>query len=154
MDTIAFKVVTPNPEWLPQVEIYINDRRLIDMVREVELPYAMREGHPDIAGGYMGLRPDMVFFPSRHFLGGHTEDFTYTTKTEILACEACGEIICWPLLVQIDVHENTIVWRDFEQPHRKENSREGSILGHWSYDQFGPFVFDKEQYLSALAKPQ
>lgn len=154
MDTIAFKVVTPNPEWRPQVEIYINNRRLIDMVREVELPYAVRENHPDIAGGYMGLSPDIVFFPSPHFLGDHTEDFPYTTKTGILACEACGEIICWPLLVQIDVGEDTVIWHDFEQPHRKAGSVLGSLLGHWQYERLGPFEFDKEQYLSALVKPQ
>ncbi len=152
MDTITFKVVTPNPEWRSQVEIYIHDRRLIDMVREVELPYAEREGHPDIAGGYMGLWPDIVFFPSHHFLGGHTEDFPHTTKTEILACEACGQILCETLLVQIDVGEDTIVWHDFEQPHRKAGSVLGLLLGPWQYDQLGPFVFDKEQYLSALAK--
>jgi hypothetical protein len=154
MDTIAFEVVTPNPEWRPQVEIYINNRHLIDMTREIELPYAKREDHPEIAGGYMGLSPDIVFFPSLHFLGGHTEDFPHTTKTEILACDGCGEIICWPLLVQIDVGEETVVWHNFEQPYRTVGSVTGSLLGPWQYDQLGPFVFDKEQYLSALTNSQ
>lgn len=152
MDTITFKVkpIDMDGKEFPFVDIYINDRNLIDIVSEIELPYATHEGHPDIAGGYMGLSPNTVFFPSRHFLGGHMAEISDTQKTEIFACGSCGEVGCWPLLVQISVHENIVVWHDFEQPYRDKDSR----VSHWQYDKLGPFVFDKEQYLSALTRQQ
>jgi hypothetical protein len=37
------------------VQILIDGRDLIDLVRAIELPFATAEGHPDIAGGYSGL---------------------------------------------------------------------------------------------------
>ena len=37
------------------VSIFINDKNLIDIVREIELPYATKEGCPQIAGDYSGL---------------------------------------------------------------------------------------------------
>jgi len=46
------------------------------------------------------------------------------------------------LLAQVEVSADTVVWSDFEQPHRK----------NWRYDSFGPFVFDREQYKSALSE--
>ena len=45
MDTIRFELKHPN-----EVAILINDRDLIEMLREVELPFATREGHPSMAG--------------------------------------------------------------------------------------------------------
>lgn len=40
------------------------------------------------------------------------------------------------------VSEDTVVWSDFEQHHRK----------NWRYDSFGPFVFDRGQYEAALSE--
>ena len=60
--------------------IYINDRSLIDIVKEIEMPYAQMEydariekGEPkdlsSIAGDYMPLPLSIVGFPSKHLLG-------------------------------------------------------------------------------------
>jgi hypothetical protein len=34
---------------------WVNGISLIEMAREVERPFATREGHPELAGGYRGL---------------------------------------------------------------------------------------------------
>jgi len=130
------------------VDIYINGRNLIDIAKEVEIPFAKAEGHPDIAGGYMGLPPEGVFYPSKHLLGEPNRRFGYTDKTTVLVCGSCGEGGCWPLEVKITVSEDKVVWSDFGQPHRGPYSKSS----HWKYDNLGPFIFDRKQYESELRK--
>ena len=127
------------------VSISINGRDLVQIVREMKLPFAARDGKPDLAGGYVGLSPSEVFFPSRRFLG---ESKTYydndspDDKLAVLGC-GCGEVACWPLLVRITLREDTVIWSDFEQPHRR----------HWRHHGLGPFLFDRSRYLDALQRP-
>ena len=138
------------------VEIFINNRNLVDIVREVELPFAQQESKPDLAGSYVGLPPEDIFSPSRRLLGepstyydhDHSED-----KLAVLGC-VCGEPGCWPLLVRITVEENVVIWDGFEQPFRSKGPysiSEGRAIP-WEYDLLRPFVFDKAQYLSELSK--
>jgi hypothetical protein len=107
----------------------------------VELPFATREGKPDLASNYAGLPPEVIFLPSPRLLG---EPTTYcdhdSTEGEIavLGC-VCGEPGCWPFRVEIALRDDVVVWSGFEQPHRA-----------WRYDELRPFVFDRTQYLSAL----
>ena len=51
------------------VFIFINERDLVQIVREMKLPFAARDGKPDLVGGYVGLSPNEVFLSSRRFLG-------------------------------------------------------------------------------------
>lgn len=157
------------------VHIYINDQNLLDLIREYELPFAEKEGHPDIAGGYGGLPVEDIFFPSRLLLGelprvsieilaerfnlspeALMEQFDLSSerlnelngspeKVSILDCDSCGPSGCWPLKVKITVEEDRVIWSDFEQPFRSEDSHT-----HWNYDKFGPFVFDRQQYEQQL----
>lgn len=46
------------------IQYWINGRDLLEMVREMEAPFAAREGHPDIAGGN-GAPPLREFDESR-----------------------------------------------------------------------------------------
>ena len=73
MDTIAF-VDEGNPDI--GVRIIINGRELIQMVRDIELPFATREGHPGIAGDYSYFGPLFVFSPARHFYGEPAQEWT------------------------------------------------------------------------------
>ena len=50
------------------VDLVINNQRLIDLVREVELPFAEAEGRPEHAGEYQNLPVQAVFLPSRYLL--------------------------------------------------------------------------------------
>jgi hypothetical protein len=128
-------------EW---VALRVNGRDLADLVRDVELPYAERDGQPDIAGSYMGLSPREALHPSRHLLddpdlGLSAHD---TTKTTLLACGGCGEPGCWPLLADVRVEDDVVRWSSFEQPYRPK----------WDLAALGPFTFERSQYEAALRR--
>ena len=130
-----------------EVNIFINGRNLIDMIREIELPFATAEGYACIAGGYVGLPKSVALPPSQQLLGKPDEDFSSNGgRTCLLVCSACGESICWPLQANIIVTDTEIIWTDFSQPYRARKDQK-SI---WSYKGFGPFHFSKQQYLKAL----
>jgi hypothetical protein len=61
------------------------------------------------------------------------------SRVPLLGC-SCGDWGCWPLLAGIFASEETLVWKDFEQPHRPSRDYAG----------FGPFRFDRVQYESAV----
>lgn len=124
-----------------EVDIVINGRELIDLVREVELPFAEAEGQPELADRYQNHTSDIIFLPSRHFLPETGADIT-----DVFIC-FCGESYCWPLRAQITVEEERITWSDFHQPHRRDPK--GPV---WRYDGLGPFVFDRRQYEAELGK--
>jgi hypothetical protein len=148
MDTLRLKVgkrEDPADGLVDAVNVFVNGRDLMEIARETEFPFATRDGKPDLAGNYVGLRPEEVLLPSRRLLG---EPETYYDsdgpegKLAVLGC-VCGEPGCWPLLVRIAMLDGAVVWSDFEQPHRPA----------WRYDNLGPFVFDRSRYLAWLRRP-
>ncbi|MCL4264640.1 MAG: hypothetical protein KJ069_15560 [Anaerolineae bacterium] len=143
MDKIEFKIKDKHK--YPEIEIFINEKDFIVVLRDHEMPFAETEGHPNIAGSYMGLQPHLVLPPSRHFFGDPDPNYDdyhdIDGKTAVLVCGRCRTSVCWPLLVKIIIMEEMIVWKDFSQPHRKDS---------WKYDLFGPFEFDRTQYEMAL----
>ncbi len=60
-------------------------------------------------------------------------------EATVLFCD-CGEPGCWPLLARIVATPETVTWQQFRQPYRDQ----------WSYEQLGPFVFDREEYDDAI----
>ncbi len=150
MDTIQFDL-EPAAKGLvsPTINIYINEIELVELVSQIELPSAKSEGHPELAGAYMGMNIDDVNIPLNHFLGSPAEYLSYDDKVQILQC-ACGESGCWPLVSRIYVTDDLVTWSDFENPHRngKGNSR------IWHYENFGPFRFDLSQYKNAMKSLQ
>ena len=50
-------------------DIFVNGRNLEVIVKEIELPFAAREGRPHLAGSYAGLPPGEMLRPSRRLLG-------------------------------------------------------------------------------------
>jgi hypothetical protein len=130
-----------------EVNIFINGRNLIDMVREVELPFATAEGSACIAGAYMGLPKSVALSPSQQLLGRPEEGFQGKGgRTCLLICSECGESICWPLQAKVIITDTEIIWTHFIQPYRASTDQK-SI---WKYEEFGPFRFSKQQYLKAL----
>jgi hypothetical protein len=145
VDTIRFEISEIEvPAWglIDSVDIFVNDRNLVDIVREVELPFAARGGKPRLAGTYIGLLAEDVFLPSPRLLGEPVKFYDYDSsngKIAVLGC-VCGDVGCWPFRVRIELREDVVIWDGFEQPHQPK----------WRYDQTNPFVFDRTQYLSAL----
>lgn len=135
MNSIVLRIHPKNTanidDW-DAVNIFIDGIDLRDMIKTIESPFAKAEGHPDIAGGYCGLSPqEWMDLPEQEDDG----------RSAIMGCQ-CGYVGCWPLRVRITFFEDTVIWSDFEQPHRPE----------WKYDRLGPFVFSRKQYEAAVAK--
>lgn len=165
MDTITVRqsdklyVHWPEGGGFQQIEILINSVPLIELVREVELPYAEEEFDQRIAegesiddlgprgvlaGDYHYLPPSIALPPSQNFFGepyNHglvTElDAPINQKSLILSC-TCSVIECWFLLANITLDSQSVIWSNFQQFHR-----------YWIYD-LGPFIFDRDQYTAAF----
>ena len=129
------------PGYRYNAHIYIDGRSLIEMVREVELPYALAEGSTDIAGSYAWLDIDTL---NSNILNLPRNYNVEEEKATLLGCP-CGEDLCWPFSVRIKNEGDKIVWTDFEQSHRNKESD-----NYWSYDGLEPFIFDLEQYVGQL----
>ena len=151
MDALEFRLVPPAEHaWepdSPDLVILVNGRELIDLIHEVELPFARAEGSPGIAGGYAWLPARLVLPPARHFLGEPVPLYGGSAKAALLEC-SCGVPGCWPLYARIEVAERTVAWRDFEQPHRSPDRGRSSS---WSYDGLS-FRFDRAAYEAELRR--
>ena len=138
MDVLDLRVVRPARSPYDIARLLINGRDLVDLVAAFEEGFAAT-----LAGKYEPLRAEELIAPSRHLLG--EPDRLYQDaegRVALLGCE-CGESGCWPFVARIEVAEEHVTWRDFAQPHRPQ----------WSYESFGPFVFDRTAYEAALRSP-
>lgn len=116
-----------------ELHILINGQSLIDLVRTVELPFAEAEGKPDIAGKY-GWLCDVDCEIQR----------LKTEECMLLGCN-CGIPDCWPLTARVSLAEDIVCWSRFLNWHRTE--------GHanpWDHSALGPFIFDRQQYETAV----
>lgn len=142
---LTTQVLSYSDEPTLEVAWVINGRPLVDIIRDIELPYAIAQGTPSKAGGYMGHHPDYIR-RIRYELLGLVTPTDYDGKVPILGC-VCGFVDCWPLLARITTTEQQVTWSEFEQPYRSE--RKPPV---WRYDELGPFVFNRIQYEAEVAK--
>lgn len=93
------------------------------------------------SGGYAGLVPAHFRFEdlTQYYLGIETQQWPRPEHAWLLGCD-CGEVGCWPLAARITLTEGTVEWSHFQQPHRPSRS----------YDDFGPFLFDRQSYDAAV----
>jgi hypothetical protein len=113
------------------VNIFINKRNLRDTVKNVEKPSATKDGQPELAGSYSGIEPI-------EFLENLADDAEFHY---ILGC-SCGVTECWPLEVEIEKTNDTVVWRNFSNYHRS----------HWNWSQMPELIFDRKQYENEIDK--
>lgn len=158
MNTIEFRVfrrsVSATPGTRSPAGIVVDGVPLVDLVRELELPYAEAEeadragDFPDyppgkfaqeLAGDYAPLSTKFNW-PSRHFLGEPVElpHGGDDGETMLLGC-TCGINDCWALLATIVLTEESVTWSGF-----RNNSRD------WDLSGLGPFVFSRSQYEASL----
>jgi hypothetical protein len=117
----------------------INAARLKNLAKQVELPFAIAEGHKSIAGSYEGLALAVVEHPSDHYRGRPTLSWFEDGDTVLLGCE-CGEWGCWPLTADIKYGEQLVRWSNFRNGHRAD----------WGLSGLGPFEFDRTAYDAAI----
>ena len=141
-DILSFSVI-PHVRWSTRpwsVIPNVNDVRLTELVTEFE----QKEQFEEPIGGYGGLLPDYFSYgPLERYFLADFEPGSYFEKYGIyfLGCH-CGEVGCWPLRGQIITQGDSVIWRNFKQPHRHNRD----------YSRFGPFVFDIQQYKESIAK--
>src|SRR4051794_39068212 len=124
------------------VEIVLDGVGLIDRLRQIERPFAEREGSPQLAGEYAWLSARTTFLPSRHFLGDTRPCLRDGEDVVLLVCP-CGCEGCWDFVCRISVAAETVTWDGFRQVHRR-----------WDYSSLGRLVFDRQQYEHALVEPR
>jgi len=117
---------------------------LTDLVRSFERTHGFEP-----AGEYSGLiltfartppsPPPEVCSVEHYFMGMAGRG--YPSGHRLLECQ-CGFPGCWPLCARILMTGTTVVWDAFKQPRRPLQK----------YSDFGPFVFDAEQYTKAVVE--
>lgn len=121
------------------IEPYVDGVSLIELVTNFERTQLFEP-----VGGYGDLIPQNFNYGplDKYFLGIYEGDSIWGQLggVYLLGCE-CGEVGCWPLLCQVKIEGDVVIWNNFQQPHRSERD----------YSGFGPFVFDLEQYQGAVA---
>ena len=140
MDQIYFQSRTSLVEDYQVLDIFINQTKLVHLLRVIEYPKLKKEGRTALAGAYEGLPPLMVLPPSRHFFGQAHEAYSYKSRVAILEYGYSGVPGDWTFAVEIVMGENQIVWRNPGNVQRP----------HWDYSDLGVFTFDKLQYQEAL----
>ena len=137
MDKIEFRKQVVDDDHV--AGILINGVPLARLAEDHEVP------RYELKSNYLGLPLSDVAPPAGHFRGEAEPHYDYHGRIQVLGCN-CGIPGCWPLVCVISTSADTVTWSDFRQPFRDV----GSDQGHWSYDGFGPFTFDRVQYEAAL----
>lgn len=137
-DSLAFTPGAAGPQ------IVVNGQALIERLREVERPFAEREGSPLIAGGYRPLPAAALL---ANLTGQPDRVFQYSGKVTLLVCN-CGCEGCWDFVAEIEQRDDEVVWRGFEQIHRPLSDPDGA----WRYDELGELVFRRSDYDAAVRR--
>ena len=150
-DKLEFKLIDPvqnGEKWaddeifvrkdLRAVEIYLNGHEIIDILKEIEMPFALDEGHPDIAGGYGHNEPKILY----RDLSESLVEGTYNQKygVELLCCGSCGFSGCWSAVAYVRRDDDFVYWENFKQNHRE----------NWKYDL--SYKFDRNEYEKQMEK--
>jgi hypothetical protein len=157
MDTIKFVIEQySNEEFgytLPVINIYINDRDLIDLISEVEHKLFAADGEKIVRSNYIGYEVDHFERFRNEMLG----EKIYP-RSVLLTC-TCTIAECNCIMVNIAIETNTITWNDLKSPwfggktpspFIDEAEAQELDWQPLDYGGLGPFVFDRRQYLLAL----
>lgn len=134
VDVLEFKIFNPQGKenWADDsdvyeaVEIYINGKEIVELLKEIETPFAIDEGETDLAGAYGHLTPGELY-----------SELKDVEESALLCCDGCGLSGCWSVLINIETDENYVYWKDFKHNHRE-----------WKYGI--AYKFDRKTYEEIL----
>ncbi len=157
MDTIKFVIEQyTNEEFgytLPVINMYINDRDLIDLISEVEHKLFAADGEKVVRSNYIGYEVAQFERFSNEMLGRKTYP-----RSVLLTC-TCTHAECNCIMADIAIETQTVTWSGLRSPwlggktYSPFVSEEEAFKGGWhplDYSGLGPFTFEREQYLFAL----
>jgi hypothetical protein len=135
MDRLQIEIAPVPSGWGGDTMIKINGEPLLELIQECELRSAIALGSGrDIAGTYSPLRG--CRFEDRLFFGQPRDpQLRHGDRIVLMGCN-CGTVGCWPLLAQVQVHAERIVWSAFQQPFRRS----------WDYSSLEPLTFERAAY--------
>ena len=134
VDILKFEIINPKgkEDWADDydaseaVEIYINGREIIELLKEIETPLAMDEGHIGIAGAYGHLTPKQLY-----------SELNDIEESALLCCGDCGFIGCWSIFIRVEMDKGYVYWKEFRNNHRD-----------WKYNV--SYKFNRQEYENAL----
>lgn len=146
VDKLEFKLIDAkksNEAWAEDceksifvVEIYINGKEIVSMLKEIEQPYCDTEGASEIAGGYGHNLPEDLY---KNLSEAIIED-TYSNKygVTLLCCRDCGFSGCWSVILSVRQTKDYVYWENFRHNHRE----------NWKYNL--SYKFDRTEYDKAM----
>lgn len=142
MDSIKFypNDYEMNGEGLTEVVVTINDKPLLELIRQRERSFAAKDGQASIAGDYAYL--SLIDF-KKLFLDALLSNGQLAASSErsvvLLGCP-CGIWSCWYLALKIKFEENAVKFIDFTNLRRKD----------WQYGL--EFKFDRVSFVGEISK--
>ena len=140
MDSIKFypNDYEMNGESFTEVVVTINDKPLLELIRQREQSFAAKDGQASIAGDYAYL--NLIDFEELFLRTALEADLAQDERDVVLLGCPCGIWSCWYLALKIKFEENAVKFIDFTNPRRKD----------W---QSGlEFKFDRVSFVSEISK--
>ena len=142
MDSIKFypNDYEMNGESFTEVVVTINDKPLLELIRQREQSFAAKDGQASIAGDYAYL--SLIDF-KKLFLDALLPNGQLAASSErsvvLLGCP-CGIWDCWYLALKIKFEANAVKFTDFTNLRRKD----------WQYGL--EFKFDRVSFVGEISK--
>ena len=118
----------------PCARVLVDGKPFVEMVRTFEKHMLEGNKEANLAGTYWYLHTKALI----DYLEG--PGYGEYQRIAVLGCN-CLDEDCWPLVCSMEKSVDCIRWCDFFQPHRK----------NWDYSGFGPFAFERGQFVAALS---
>ena len=142
MDSIKFYLndYDMKGEGLTEIVVTINDKPLLELIRQREQSFAAKDGQASIAGSYAYL--NLIDFEEL-FLDALLPNGRLAASGEqsvvLLGCP-CGIWSCWYLALRVKFEADTVKFAEFKNLRRKD----------WRYGL--EFKFDRVSFASEISK--
>ena len=158
MDEIQFKlgeyVDAKTLFFIRYIDVYINNRRLIDMVYQVENRHFGRQRSRDFCG-YVGLHIAEMPFQNNAFPGIFPDSMERSEFWGTVLTCTCGIDLCSSIVARVEILGDFLLWHEVMNPwlgtlHAElMDDEEFENYDPCDYSAIGPYVFRRKQYVDA-----